>query len=792
MSSTCRASDNGGSGLEVLNHSDDVLFLTPNQDHGEDNYEVNINGKNGNDESVQENQETMRQMYTNQAQISLQAETDDLLNEDINGGETQKTSENLEEDSKITEITYVSNDRTSKDAADELSRSYESDNPTKNDEDLSYNTSANNQDTSTAFLNYSNEQLDSSNGQILNTSNNTNNNENSSKIDENVLSEMKYLYKNTRYFLIKSNNYENVNLAKEKSVWSTPRVNEIKLNKAYRECANVILIFSVSESGRFQGYARLSSECSREDDLQVNWILPPNLSARALGGVFKIDWITKNDLFFTKCPHILNPWNENKQVKVGRDGQEYEPHAGELLCRQFDFNPHHEQMNLSLSIDITNHVNSIVTKSKKRHEEMVNEKERYSSNNEKRHSERGRRSRDRSSKSSDREISSDDRRDSQEKSLGHRDTKSSDNQNSEPVRVPYHNNNYNSNYHNRGDYRSNYHNQQNSFSQKRNYYDGNNKRTFYDRQGSSMRGNLNQQNFQQHNNYPNNYQQTPNQQYMHRNMNPHHFQGQQQQQGFYPQMHPHGGNNQMHMQQQNMNQYQQMQMQQQQQYQPPINNIQQQNYQMYQQQQAVPHQNNIDYSLGKNLRNHDSSPKKQRLSNDFAPGSKDLIIKSQTYEEYLAAAAASSMYPTKDSTNPDQQSVFNRIREPTDITQYVNYEALNYQKANYDQSNPSGAYTAPSAPSSKYEQDVEEFLRKTACIPAQASQQVQQSRHKDESSHSEKSRSSHSSSHHHDKKSSSRDKDRDRHHHSHRNRDHRHGSSSGQEKSTRRKSRDRR
>ena len=36
------------------------------------------------------------------------------------------------------------------------------------------------------------------------------------KIDEHLLIEMKYLFKNTRYFLIKSNNYENVFLAQTK------------------------------------------------------------------------------------------------------------------------------------------------------------------------------------------------------------------------------------------------------------------------------------------------------------------------------------------------------------------------------------------------------------------------------------------------------------------------------------------------------------------------------------------------------------------------------------------------
>lgn len=35
-------------------------------------------------------------------------------------------------------------------------------------------------------------------------------------VDEALLADMRYIYKNTRYFLIKSNNYENVNLAKAK------------------------------------------------------------------------------------------------------------------------------------------------------------------------------------------------------------------------------------------------------------------------------------------------------------------------------------------------------------------------------------------------------------------------------------------------------------------------------------------------------------------------------------------------------------------------------------------------
>ncbi|CAE1153988.1 YTHDC1 [Acanthosepion pharaonis] len=147
-------------------------------------------------------------------------------------------------------------------------------------------------------------------------------------------SRLKYLFKRARFFLIKSNNHENVALAKAKGVWSTPPQNEARLNQAYREADNVILVFSVKESGKFQGFARLSAESTR-DHPPIRWVLPPGLSARALSGVFKLDWINRRDLPFTRTTHLHNPWNENKYVKIGRDGQEIEPTVGEELCKLF-------------------------------------------------------------------------------------------------------------------------------------------------------------------------------------------------------------------------------------------------------------------------------------------------------------------------------------------------------------------------------------------------------------------------------------------------------------------------
>lgn len=126
-------------------------------------------------------------------------------------------------------------------------------------------------------------------------------------------------------------------LRRSQGVWSTLPVNERKLNAAFRSARSVILIFSVRESGKFQGeivrfretykasnakpctafqdsvlkmpldsasllyafpvgrfsgFARLSSE-SHHGGSPIHWVLPAGMNAKMLGGVFKIDWICR-------------------------------------------------------------------------------------------------------------------------------------------------------------------------------------------------------------------------------------------------------------------------------------------------------------------------------------------------------------------------------------------------------------------------------------------------------------------------------------------------------------------
>ncbi|XP_029940409.1 YTH domain-containing protein 1 isoform X1 [Salarias fasciatus] len=151
---------------------------------------------------------------------------------------------------------------------------------------------------------------------------------------ENPTSKLRYILRDARFFLIKSNNHENVSLAKAKGVWSTLPVNEKKLSAAFRSARSVVLVFSVRESGKFQGFARLASE-SYHGGSPIHWVLPAGMNAKMLGGVFKIDWLCRRELPFIKTAHLSNPWNEHKPVKIGRDGQEIQPDVGAQLCALF-------------------------------------------------------------------------------------------------------------------------------------------------------------------------------------------------------------------------------------------------------------------------------------------------------------------------------------------------------------------------------------------------------------------------------------------------------------------------
>uniref|UniRef100_A0A914XPR5 YTH domain-containing protein n=1 Tax=Plectus sambesii TaxID=2011161 RepID=A0A914XPR5_9BILA len=150
--------------------------------------------------------------------------------------------------------------------------------------------------------------------------------------------------KDAKFFLIKSANMENILISQSLNVWATTKFNDKMLSDNFHRVRNIILIFSVEKSGAFQGFARLRS-ASQRDHKTVNWVLPPNFPANRLGGIFRLKWITRQELPFTSAAHLHNPLNEDKPIKVGRDGTEIQGLVARRLCGMFP---------LDANIDLTN------------------------------------------------------------------------------------------------------------------------------------------------------------------------------------------------------------------------------------------------------------------------------------------------------------------------------------------------------------------------------------------------------------------------------------------------------
>ncbi|XP_052293133.1 uncharacterized protein LOC102622363 isoform X4 [Citrus sinensis] len=138
---------------------------------------------------------------------------------------------------------------------------------------------------------------------------------------------------NTRYFIIKSLNHQNIQLSIEKEIWATQVMNEPILEEAFHNSGKVILIFSVNMSGFFQGYAQMMSSVGWRRD---NVWSQGNGKNNPWGRSFKVKWLRLNTLPFQKTLHLKNPLNDYKPVKISRDCQELPQDIGEALCDLLD------------------------------------------------------------------------------------------------------------------------------------------------------------------------------------------------------------------------------------------------------------------------------------------------------------------------------------------------------------------------------------------------------------------------------------------------------------------------
>ncbi|TVY27601.1 30-kDa cleavage and polyadenylation specificity factor 30 [Lachnellula hyalina] len=127
----------------------------------------------------------------------------------------------------------------------------------------------------------------------------------------------------TRYFIVKSYNEENVLRCIADSVWTTQAQNGSVFKEAFESCKNVILVFSINKSKAFQGYARMESLPGSVQrpawQESINW---------ESAGAFKVKWMVVCSTKFHRIGHLKNALNEDQAVLIGKDGQEIEENCG--------------------------------------------------------------------------------------------------------------------------------------------------------------------------------------------------------------------------------------------------------------------------------------------------------------------------------------------------------------------------------------------------------------------------------------------------------------------------------
>lgn len=83
-----------------------------------------------------------------------------------------------------------------------------------------------------------------------------------------------------------------------------------------------------------------SSDNSDAEEEQPKDDAMPSINARndehqAWGQPFKVEWLCTDRLPFYSTRHLRNPWNQDREIKISRDGTEVEPGVGQQLLEQW-------------------------------------------------------------------------------------------------------------------------------------------------------------------------------------------------------------------------------------------------------------------------------------------------------------------------------------------------------------------------------------------------------------------------------------------------------------------------
>ncbi|SCM02530.1 YTH domain-containing protein, putative [Plasmodium chabaudi chabaudi] len=140
-----------------------------------------------------------------------------------------------------------------------------------------------------------------------------------------------------KVFVIKCNQISNLYLSILYGVWATGKNNTRKYMNFFKENYTIIFLFSVNESGGFQGYAKMVTTPIK--NLYENLWGP---ITNRLGGNFRVQWIKIAKIDFDVFKNITNPYNDNLPLKKSRDGTELPLNIASIICNKIHALPNED------------------------------------------------------------------------------------------------------------------------------------------------------------------------------------------------------------------------------------------------------------------------------------------------------------------------------------------------------------------------------------------------------------------------------------------------------------------
>lgn len=136
----------------------------------------------------------------------------------------------------------------------------------------------------------------------------------------------------SRFFVIKSFSMDNITASIRHGIWSSTRLGNSRLNKAYEETGDgdsIILFFSVNGSSKFCGVAEMLGA--------VDFYTAANVwtESSRWKGVFPVRWLVAREISNCEFKSLTVPLNDNKCVTKSRDTQELPFSVGATMLTIF-------------------------------------------------------------------------------------------------------------------------------------------------------------------------------------------------------------------------------------------------------------------------------------------------------------------------------------------------------------------------------------------------------------------------------------------------------------------------